>query len=106
MLKFVPGSAAVECLRRQKHALALTCGAFDARGAAFLLLQMILVWLIVAGTIGALAFEMAGGRKLKESSRAGVGATLGLLAGALGKVFCCLAMMGLFTADVIYRSLG
>jgi len=55
--------------------------------------------------LGALAFEMAGGRKLKESSRAGVGATLGLLAGALGKVFCCLAMMGLFAADVIYRSL-
>jgi len=56
--------------------------------------------------LGALVFEMAGGRKLKESSRAGLGATLGLLAGALGKVFCCLAMMGLFTADVIYRSLS
>jgi len=56
--------------------------------------------------LGALAFEMAGGRKLKESSRAGLGATLGLLAGALGKVFCCLAMMGLFAADVVYRSLG
>src|SRR6266480_23681 len=56
--------------------------------------------------LGAVVFEMAGGRKLKESSRAGVGATLGLLAGALGKVFCCLAMMGLFTANVIYRSLA
>src|SRR4051794_19671869 len=56
--------------------------------------------------LGALAFEMAGGRKLKESSRAGVGATLGLLAGALGKVFCCLAMMALFAADVIYRGVS
>jgi len=56
--------------------------------------------------LGALAFEMAGGRKLKESSRAGLGATLGLLAGALGKAFCCLAMITLFAADVIYRSLS
>jgi uncharacterized protein YqgC (DUF456 family) len=55
--------------------------------------------------LGALVFEMAGGRKFRESSRAGVGATLGLLASALGRVFCCLAMMTLFTADVIYRSL-
>ena len=55
--------------------------------------------------LGAVAFEMAGGRKFRESSRAGIGATLGLLAGSLGKVFCCLAMMGLFTADVLYRSL-
>ena len=55
--------------------------------------------------IGATAFELAGGRTFKDSSRAGVGATLGLLAGAIGKLFCCLAMMGLFSADVIYRSL-
>jgi uncharacterized protein YqgC (DUF456 family) len=56
--------------------------------------------------VGALVFEMAGGRDWKASSRAGVGATLGLLAGALGKLACCLAMMGAFTADVIYRSVG
>jgi uncharacterized protein YqgC (DUF456 family) len=56
--------------------------------------------------IGALVFEISGGRKFKESSRAGAGATLGLLAGALGKVFCCLAMMALFTGDVIYRSVN
>ncbi len=55
--------------------------------------------------IGAMAFELAGGRNFKDSSRAGVGATLGLLAGAIGKLLCCLAMMGLFAADVIYRSL-
>ena len=34
--------------------------------------------------IGATAFELAGGRTFKDSSRAGVGATLGLLAGAIG----------------------
>lgn len=55
--------------------------------------------------LGALAFEMAGGRNFKDSSRAGLGATLGLLAGALGKLFCCLAMMGAFAVNVIYRTL-
>jgi uncharacterized protein YqgC (DUF456 family) len=62
--------------------------------------------LLLGPFVGALVFEMAGGRKFKESSRAGLGATLGLLAGALGKVLCCLAMMCLFTANVIYRSLN
>jgi uncharacterized protein len=55
--------------------------------------------------LGAVVFELAGGRGLKESSRAGLGATLGLLAGALGKLFCCLAMMSLFAANVIWRSI-
>jgi hypothetical protein len=56
--------------------------------------------------IGAAVFELAGGRNWKESGWAGVGATLGLLAGTLGKLACCLAMMGLFTFNVIYRSLA
>ena len=51
-------------------------------------------------------FELAGGREWKEASRAGVGATLGLLAGAVGKVACCVAMIGSFTVNVIYRSLA
>jgi len=53
--------------------------------------------------IGATVFEMAGGRNAKESSRAGLGATIGLLAGAIGKVACCIAMMGLFALNVILR---
>lgn len=61
---------------------------------------------LIGPFLGALVFEMAGGRNLKESSRAGIGATLGLLAGALGKLACCLAMMGAFTVNVIYRSLN
>jgi len=56
--------------------------------------------------VGAALFELAGGRAWKEASRAGLGATLGLLAGTLGKLASCLAMMGGFTADVVYRSLG
>ena len=56
--------------------------------------------------IGATAFELVSGRSIKESSRAGLGATIGLLAGIIGKLGCCLVMMGLFVANVIYRSLS
>jgi hypothetical protein len=56
--------------------------------------------------LGAFGFEMAGGRPWKEASRAGVGAVLGLLAGALGKLACCVAMMGLFGVNVVWRSLN
>ncbi len=61
--------------------------------------------LLLGPFVGALAFEWAGGRSFKQSSRAGLGATLGLLAGTLGRIACCLAMMMLFTANVLYRSL-
>jgi len=54
--------------------------------------------------VGALLFELIGGREFTESARAGLGASLGLLAGAAGKLFFCLLMMALFTANVIYRS--
>jgi uncharacterized protein YqgC (DUF456 family) len=56
--------------------------------------------------IGAFVFEWASGREWREASKAGVGATLGLLAGALGKLACCVAMMVLFTVNVIIRSLA
>ena len=56
--------------------------------------------------VGALVFELTGRRTMKEASLAGVGATLGLLAGALGKLACCIAMMTLFAANVIYRSVA
>lgn len=56
--------------------------------------------------LGAFAFELAGRRPIKEASLAGVGATLGLLAGALGKLACCAGMMVLFAWNVILRSLG
>ncbi|MBI3852638.1 MAG: DUF456 domain-containing protein [Verrucomicrobia bacterium] len=56
--------------------------------------------------IGAVVFEMAAGRKFKEAGRAGLGATLGLLGGAVVKLGGCVAMMGLFTWDVIQRCLN
>lgn len=54
--------------------------------------------------LGAFGFEMLGGRTWRESGKAGAGATLGLVAGALGKMAACLAMMGLFAFSVVYRS--
>jgi uncharacterized protein YqgC (DUF456 family) len=54
--------------------------------------------------IGAVVFELAGGRDWRQSSKAGVGATLGLVAGAIGKIGVCLIMMALFAINVIYRS--
>ena len=56
--------------------------------------------------VGAMVLEMAGGRNWRESGRAGVGAMIGLLAGTLGKLACCVAMMGLFTVNVLYRSVS
>jgi uncharacterized protein YqgC (DUF456 family) len=56
--------------------------------------------------IGALLFEFAGGREFKLAAKAGIGATLGLLAGAVGKLAICIAMMGLFAVNVVYRSLN
>jgi uncharacterized protein YqgC (DUF456 family) len=60
--------------------------------------------LIIGPFIGAVAFEMASGRKKEEAAKAGAGATLGMLAGAIGKIACCGAMIGLFTINVIYRT--
>ncbi len=54
--------------------------------------------------IGATLFELAGGRKIKPAAKAGAGATLGLLVGAVGKISICVAMVILFTVNVIFRS--
>lgn len=67
------------------------------------------LWFSLPGVLlgpfaGAVLFELAGGRSWKESGRAGLGAVLGLLMGALGKFACCVAMTGLFVLNVIARS--
>jgi uncharacterized protein YqgC (DUF456 family) len=72
---------------------------------------MVGVWFNVPGIllgpfVGAMVFEFLGAREVKRATRAGLGATLGLLAGAVGKVAICVAMMGLFALNVIYRSMG
>jgi uncharacterized protein len=62
--------------------------------------------IILGPFIGASIFELAGGREFKPAMKAGVGATLGLFAGAVGKLLCCGAMMLLFIVNVIWRSLN
>lgn len=62
------------------------------------------IGLFLGPFLGAIGFELLGGRDFAQSSRAGAGALLGLLVGALGKVVCCVAMICLFAVNVIARS--
>lgn len=59
--------------------------------------------IIIGPFLGAMAFEMLGGRETKESARAGVGALLGVFVGAVGRVACCAMMIGLFAINVVSR---
>jgi len=54
--------------------------------------------------LGALLLELLGGRKLGAAAKAGVGAVLGIVAAAIVRVACCVAMILLFAVDVIVRS--
>jgi uncharacterized protein YqgC (DUF456 family) len=60
--------------------------------------------IILGPFLGAVLFELVGGREFEDATRAGVGALVGLIVGAIGKVACCLAMMAFFAFNVIQRS--
>ena len=60
--------------------------------------------IILGPFLGAMLFELLGGHELEKASRAGLGATLGMFAGVIGKCVICAVMIGLFTASVILRS--
>jgi uncharacterized protein YqgC (DUF456 family) len=60
--------------------------------------------IIIGPFLGAMVFELIGGYKIDKASRAGLGATLGLFAGVIGKCIICVGMIGVFTVDVILRS--
>jgi uncharacterized protein len=79
-------------------------GALGAVIGALIGLFFSLPGIVLGPFLGALLFEMAAGRAFNEAARAGMGAVLGLLAGAIGKLACCVAMMALFTFSVISRS--
>ena len=51
-----------------------------------------------------MAFELAGGREFNEAARAGLGAMIGLVLGAAGKLACCAGMIALFAINVASRS--
>ncbi len=59
--------------------------------------------LLMGPFVGATVLEMLSGRDIEAASRAGAGALFGLLAGAVGKVACCLSMIGLFLFDILVR---
>lgn len=62
--------------------------------------------LILFPLVGAALAEMAGGRQWKESSKAGFGAALGVVAGTLGKIGCSLAMIGLWVFSLLMHLFG
>ena len=56
--------------------------------------------------IGAMLLELAGGYPFKKALRAGFGAFIGLIAGAVGKFAIGVVMLTLFVATVVYRSMA
>ncbi|HWI57366.1 MAG TPA: DUF456 domain-containing protein [Bacillota bacterium] len=54
--------------------------------------------------VGATLFELFGGRKFKEATHAGLGATLGLILGSVGKLALGVAMLSLFIVSVLAHS--
>jgi len=62
--------------------------------------------IILGPFVGATALEMLGGRKWPEAARAGLGAVVGILVGAVGKLASCVAMVALFVVSVLRASLA
>jgi uncharacterized protein YqgC (DUF456 family) len=59
--------------------------------------------LVLGPLLGAMALEMLGGRAWREAGKAGAGAVLGVMAGAVGKIGCGLGMIGLFIVHMLVR---
>jgi uncharacterized protein YqgC (DUF456 family) len=60
--------------------------------------------IILGPFLGAMLFEMLGDKEFKKAAHAGLGATLGLLLGIVGKFSIAVLMIILFANDVILRS--
>jgi len=60
--------------------------------------------IILGPFLGAMLFEMLGDKEFKKAAHAGVGATVGLLLGIVGKFSICVMMMILFATSVILHS--
>ena len=52
--------------------------------------------LILGPFVGAIVFEWAFGREVREASKAGVGAVAGVILGMVGSAICGMAMLGIF----------
>lgn len=62
--------------------------------------------LLLFPLLGATLAEMVGGREWREAGKAGLGAAIGVVAGTVGKVACCLGMIGLFVLNVLWTRVG
>lgn len=60
--------------------------------------------IIIGPFVGATLFELLGDRELEKALKAGLGATLGLFAGIIGKFAIGVIMILLFATNVIMRS--
>jgi uncharacterized protein YqgC (DUF456 family) len=60
--------------------------------------------IILGPFVGATLLELLGGREFEKAAKAGLGATLGLFAGIVGKFSIGVVMILLFTTNVILRS--
>ena len=80
-------------------------GALGAVAGGLAGLFFLPVGVLVGPFLGAFLLELAGRRHWKDASKAGLGATVGLLVGAIGKLAAGVAMTLLFTANVVFRAL-
>lgn len=60
--------------------------------------------IVLGPFLGAMLFELLGDKELKEAVHAGLGATVGLLLGIVGKFVICVVMILLFATNVVLRS--
>lgn len=65
------------------------------------LTPLTIIGMFIGTFVGALIFELMGGREFKEATKAGLGAVVGLLAGAVGKLAFSIAMIGVFSYSVL-----
>lgn len=57
--------------------------------------------LLLGPFIGAVVLEVLGGRELRPAAKAGLGAFVGLVFGAAGKLACSVVMIALFAVNVL-----
>ena len=62
--------------------------------------------IILGPFLGAMLFELLGGKEFKMAAKAGTGAVIGLLLGVVGKFSICVIMITLFATTVICRSMN
>ncbi len=81
-------------------------GAVGAVLGAMLGLLWLPFGLLIGPFLGATLLEMVTGREWKQAGKAGLGATLGFLAGTVGRVAAALGMIGLWVLLALWQALA